>query len=69
MPSQNAKVLEMLQKNDYVTPYMAFGHGITRLAARIYDLKSMGHEITTLFRTSKSGGRYACYYLEGKNEG
>lgn len=67
--SQNEQVLQMLRENDYVTSYMAFmACGITRLAARIYDLKARGHEITTLMRTAKSGARYAAYYLEGKHE-
>lgn len=67
MDSQNQTVLQMLKDNDYITSFMAFREkGITRLAARIYDLRCMGHEITTIPKIAKNGGRYAAYYLEGK---
>lgn len=67
MNSQCDMVLDMLRSHDYITSFMAFREkGITRLAARVYDLRARGHEITTLPKVAKNGGRYACYYLEGK---
>lgn len=40
--SQNKLVLQYLQDHGRITTYDAFRHGITRLSARIYDLKKDG---------------------------
>lgn len=57
--SQNKRVLNWLRRNATITSLQAFKHfTITRLSARIYDLKKMGHKIEN---TRKSG--YAEYKL------
>jgi len=48
LKSQNQKLLAYLQKSKSITQFQALNLlGIMRLASRIYDLRSAGHEITT----------------------
>lgn len=50
--SQNAIILKELQLGKKITSFGAIQkHGITRLAARISDLKDAGHKIKTTMRT------------------
>lgn len=45
--TQNKRVLDYMIKYEGITSLEAFEKlGITRLSARIYDLKNEGHEIT-----------------------
>lgn len=45
MTNQNAAVLKHIQKHGYITTAAAFSElGISRLSARIYDLKHLGYE-------------------------
>lgn len=44
--SQNQKILEHLQASGSITSLQSFDlYGITRLSARIFDLRSAGHNI------------------------
>jgi biotin operon repressor len=45
--SQNALILAHLKKTGSITPSQASSLGITRLAARIYDLRSQGVDLIT----------------------
>ena len=46
MKSQNLEILSWLKTGHSITPVLARdGFGCMRLAARIYDLKQMGHNI------------------------
>lgn len=61
-------VLKHIKMNGSISSYEAImDHGITRLAARIHDLKQRGLEFITVTRKNKATGkRYARYVL--KNE-
>ena len=69
MKTQNQEVLEHLQAGNTLTSGTAFKNmRITRLAARIHDLRQSGHQILseTIRRRSKRTGRlvrYESYYL------
>lgn len=59
-------VLKHIQKNGSISSFEAIlDHGITRLAARIHDLKQRGLEFTTETRKNNATGkRYARYALK-----
>lgn len=62
--AQNKRVLAHLRENKRgLTSFQAFHMGITRLAARIYDLKEMGHEINTVMEPNGNGGKHGRYVL------
>jgi len=44
--TQNEMILKYLRDHGRITTYDAFRHGITRLSARIYDLRKKGVQIT-----------------------
>ena len=61
--SQQLQVLQMLKKNKRgVTAMDAFKVGITRLAARVHDLRNSGHMIVTYTERNKNAN-YARYVL------
>lgn len=67
--TQNEKVLNYMKDFGSITPLQALGDlGVMRLGARIYDLKSSGHQIKSRMVTSENryGERvsYAEYRLE-----
>ncbi len=61
--SQALQVLQLLKKTPKgVTSMDAFKLGITRLAARIFELRSAGHLIVTHTERTKKAN-YARYFL------
>ena len=51
MKRQNMRVLKWLRRNGSITAVVALERlGVGRLAARIYDLRRMGHRIITTYR-------------------
>lgn len=53
--TQNEKILKYLQENGSITPIDALREfGCMRLGARIWDLKSIGYEITSKMETTKN---------------
>lgn len=67
--SQNDTILNHLRTSGSITPLEAINrYGITRLGARVYDLKQRGYIITRTmeFTRNRNGDptRYARYYLE-----
>lgn len=59
--SQNDMVLDALRRGP-LTQLDAYWFGVTRLAARIYDLRQLGYKIETVYR-HENGRRFASYYL------
>lgn len=65
-PSQTSRILGHLARHDSITPVEALNlYGCFRLAARISDLRSAGHDIHTLYVKNAKGERYARYVLGG----
>lgn len=65
--SQNQKVLNHLKNNGAITSMSAFSeYKITRLAARISDLRDAGYSIKSnlIYTTGNASGRYAEYTLD-----
>ena len=65
--SQNQKVLNHLKTSGAITSMSAFSeYKITRLAARISDLRDAGYSITSnlICTTGNAAGRYAEYTLD-----
>ena len=63
--TQTEMILEYLQKYGEITAIEALSAiGCFRLAARIADLRAMGHEISTEF--SKGKKSYAIYRMESE---
>jgi len=61
--SQSRAILSALQAGDTLTRLEAERRfGCARLAARIADLRAMGHDVKTAWEKS-NGKRYARYYL------
>ena len=63
MQSQNLEILAYLKRHKSIThgdSYMKLG--VARLAARIYDLRCMGHDIFTDM-VKHNGKRFAKYTL------
>lgn len=65
MKTQEEKVLEYIRRYGKITTLDAFKDlGITRLSAKIFNLKRQGHNITGEFRTEKNRfGQYICYKI------
>lgn len=63
MRNQNEVILQYMQDHGRITTYDAFRHGITRLSARIWDLKhKQGVKITKARVNYKAkDGRYKHY--------
>ena len=71
MESQNAAILNHLKKIGPITPMEALTkYGCFRLAARIYDLRGLGHDISMVkipVGTNKQVARYTLVMsAEGK---
>jgi hypothetical protein len=61
--SQNDLILRHLQKHGSISSWEAIQtYGITRLSARIFDLKDLGHGILTIMEY-KNGTKFAKYIL------
>ena len=63
MASQNQIILSELKMGKSLTAFDAIEYGCMRLAARICDLRKLGHNIKTVMINSK-GRSYAKYYLD-----
>lgn len=73
MKGSKARLLEHLEKNRTITSMEAFQmFGITRLSARIFDLRHLGYIIDTVMieDTNRYGEsvRFAQYVYRGKKE-
>ena len=67
--TQNRQILEWLKNGNRVNQLMSYDQfGCTRLAARIYDLKQMGHTIGKYTIVTPNKKQYAEYYLEKERE-
>lgn len=63
MKSQNAKILDHLQKGNSITPLLALSKfNCLRLSGRIHNLRSQGHDIKTDI-VKKGNKHFAKYYL------
>lgn len=61
--SQNSQILRYLKSGKLLTPKEALAKfGCFRLAARIYDLKGMGHRIKSHLVTADNS-RYSEYFI------
>jgi hypothetical protein len=62
--TQNESVLWIMKEYDNITTLDAFKNGITRLSARIYDLRKQGHKIKATRKAVKSrwGNTVVCEY-------
>ena len=72
-PSQNKKVLEHLKKYGSITTLAAYDqYRITRLSARIWDLRNKGYPIDTVYYTvnDRNGDtvRFGRYFLKDELE-
>ena len=72
--SQNNKILNHLQTKGSITSFEAFSlYRITRLSARIANLRDAGYHITTTMRTEKNAegttSNFAVYRLEEVENG
>ena len=64
--TQLQKVKYHLENYGSISPLEAqSNYTIWRLAAVIYDLKKLGHDIHSTLRTAPSGSRYAVYSFAG----
>lgn len=62
--TQCEKVLDYMRHHDGISTYTAFEMKITRLAARISELKKQGYTITSERRLSEEKKPYVVYRLE-----
>lgn len=63
--TQKQKVLEYMRYHEGISTYTAFQMGITRLAARISELRMDGYSIVSDYRMSADKKPYVLYRLEG----
>ena len=68
--TQREKVLKHILKTGSISSFEAImDYGITRLAARIHDLKMLGYEFEVERRKNKATGlSYARYLLKDQND-
>lgn len=65
---QARKVLAHLKKRGSITPMEAIiTYGITRLAARIHELRGAGYEIATQMKRDEAQKPYAHYLITRKH--
>jgi hypothetical protein len=65
MDSQNKQILAHLQRGDALTPIEALTkYGCFRLASRIHELRTDGHDIMTIKEKTPSGKYIARYSLQ-----
>lgn len=65
MSSQNAEILSYLMKGKTLTPIEALQmFGSFRLAARVYELKNLGHPIVSEKITVGDGQHVASYSID-----
>lgn len=63
LTGQNADLLAWLQAGERVTPRTAYERGITRLAARVHDLKAAGYDVKSDY---DAGSKCAVYWMGAK---
>ena len=65
MANQCKRILKVLKRGHKITTFDAFlmHPSITRLGARISELRSAGHPITDKWIKSRSGVRYKAYFI------
>jgi hypothetical protein len=64
IPIQNVQVFDHLRDFGSITSREALdSYGVFRLAARIYDLRQLGHNIITVRVLNEYGNSYARYHL------
>lgn len=73
MKTQEELVLEYLQEHKEITSWEAFMRfGITRISAKIFNLRKKGYDISTNYLTKKNRYgvtvTYGVYRFEGENE-
>lgn len=62
--TQNEMILKHLEEYGKITTFEAFKYyGITRLAARIFDLRQLGYKFVVSKHRSGKGKPYAVYEL------
>ena len=68
MESQNKQILNYLKRGHRMTPMDALElFGCFRLAARVYDLRQEGHNISKQIIELSNGVNVAEYYLQSSN--
>ena len=63
--TQKQKILEYMRNNKGISTYTAFQMRITRLAARISELRKDGYNILSERRMSEENKPYVLYRLVG----
>ena len=67
METQNKKILEHLEAGNGISSMLAFKKwNITRLAARIFDLRKAGHDVFGKM-VEHGNSRFKLYYLRDSN--
>lgn len=69
--TQCDSILEWMQRGNAITSRQAIElFGCTRLAARVSDLRAMGHNVSKRTKTVRNRDGHACnvaeYYIEGE---
>lgn len=63
--TQNAQILAYMKTGNEVTPLEAFRFfNITRLAARVFEIRSTGVEVQDRWITTYDGKRYKAYSVK-----
>ena len=67
--SQEEQILNYIIEHGSISSMEAFAElAITRLSARIYDLREQGYDIRLDYRTTGNGKRYGVYTLVEEND-
>lgn len=65
--TQNERILNHLKTGKGITSIQAVSRwGVTRLSARIFEIREMGHRINRVWKTLKSGKNVVEYSLKAK---
>lgn len=63
MTGQKQQILDYMRQHNGITTYTAFQMRITRLAARIRELRDLGYTITSERKVSENNKPYVLYKL------
>ena len=62
--TQNEMLLHHMRKHGSITTMEAFSlYGVTRISARVWEMRHAGHNVDKVMETNDNGKTYARYFL------
>ena len=63
--TQNEMLLHHMREHGSITTMEAFSlYGVTRISARVWEMRHAGHNVDKVMETNDNGKTYARYFLK-----